>query len=53
MNINTYYKSYRKGIKSLISPFRENLSTQVCQTIANHYATLRIIRILYDLIEYK
>lgn len=53
MNINMYYKSYRRGIKSLISPFRESLSTRIRQNIANHYAASRIIRILYELIEFK
>lgn len=53
MNINIYYKSYRNAIKSLISPFKENLSTQARQIIANHFAASRIIRTLYELIEYK
>lgn len=53
MNITMYFKSYRKGIKSLISPFRESLSTHTRQNIANHYAASRTIRILYELIEYK
>lgn len=48
-----YYKTYRKGIKSLISPFKESLSTHVRQIIANHYAVSKIIRISYELIEYK
>lgn len=53
MNISMYYKSYRKGIKSLISPFKESLSTRVRQNIANHYAASRIFTILYELIEFK
>jgi len=53
MNINIYYKVYRKGIKSLLSPFRESLSTHTRQNIANYYAKSKIMRILYELIEYK
>lgn len=44
---------YRNGIKSLLSPFRESLSTHTCQNIANYYAESKIMRILYELIEYK
>lgn len=53
MNLSMHYKSYRKGIKSLISPFRETLTTDTRQNIANHYAASRIIRVLYAFIEYK
>lgn len=53
MNINMYYKSYQKGIKSLISPFRECLSTPTRHNIASHYAASKVISILYELIEYK
>lgn len=51
--INIYYKSYCKGIKSLISPFKENLSTHTRQNIAHHYAASKVIKILYELIECK
>lgn len=53
INISMYYKSCRKGIKSLLSPFRENLPRFILQNIANHYAASRTIRILYESIEYK
>lgn len=53
MNMNIYYKSYQRAIKSLLSPFKESLSTNALQNIANHYAASRTIRILYELIEYK
>uniref|UniRef100_A0A2S2PIK9 Uncharacterized protein n=1 Tax=Schizaphis graminum TaxID=13262 RepID=A0A2S2PIK9_SCHGA len=53
LNINTYYKSYRKAITNLISPFKESLSTSARQNIASHYAASRIIRISYELIEYN
>lgn len=53
LNINIYYKSYRKAIKNLLSPFRESLSTPARQNISSHYAASRIISILYELIEYK
>lgn len=53
MNINIYYKSYQKTIKSLLSPFKESLSTNALQNVANHYAASRIIRVLYELIEFK
>lgn len=51
--MNIYYKSYQKAIKSLLSPFKESLSTNALQNIANHYAATRIIRVLYDIIEFK
>lgn len=53
MNLTMYYKSYRKGIQNLLSPFRESLSIRVLQNIAYHYAVTKMIRITYDLIEYK
>lgn len=53
MNTSMYYKSCRKGIKSLLSPFRERLPNCVLRNIANYYAASRIIRILYESIEYK
>lgn len=53
MNVNIHYKSCRKGIKSLLSPFRENLPLGVLQNIANYYAASKIIRILFESIEYK
>lgn len=53
MNLTMYYKSYRKGIKNLLSPFKESLSIRVHQNIAYHYATTKMIRITYELIEFK
>ncbi|XP_050064276.1 uncharacterized protein LOC126553127 [Aphis gossypii] len=44
LNINIYYKSYRKAIKNLLSPFRESLSTPARQNISSHYAASRIIK---------
>uniref|UniRef100_A0A2S2PVG1 Uncharacterized protein n=1 Tax=Sipha flava TaxID=143950 RepID=A0A2S2PVG1_9HEMI len=53
MNVSLHYKSCRKGIKSLLSPFRESLPLDVLQNIANYYAASKIISILFESIEYK
>lgn len=53
MNITIFYKTYKKGVKGVLSPFRENLSTHTCKNIANHYAASRLMKILYELIDYK
>lgn len=53
MNLSMHFESYKKGIKSLLSPFKESLSTHNRRHIVNHYATSKIIRVLYELIECK